>query len=228
MTTAQSTFKKVQKGFTLIELLIVIAILGVLAAAVLSAINPIEQINRGRDTGSLSDAEQLLSATSRFNAAQGYLPWMYGEGDTSDTQDTSGTPAFVQVCGTGGPNGCTPWHARTAANTLGNTSATEVLNLLGANTAVNTVGTGELLPAYVNRINSTTGNPLYIFNDGTPGASTYVCFRSQSGSFSVKAKNRCGANQGDGLPADLQSIGPSNLCDVTVGNADHQYFTCLP
>ncbi|PIU02330.1 hypothetical protein COT66_00800, partial [Candidatus Shapirobacteria bacterium CG09_land_8_20_14_0_10_49_15] len=32
-----------KKGFTLVEMLIVIAIIGVLAVAVLSAINPIEQ-----------------------------------------------------------------------------------------------------------------------------------------------------------------------------------------
>ena len=49
---------KLQLGFTMIELLIVITILGILAVAVLSAINPIEQINRGRDTGRQSDAEQ--------------------------------------------------------------------------------------------------------------------------------------------------------------------------
>lgn len=59
----------------MIELLIVIAVLGVLAVAVLSAINPIEQINRGRDTGSRSDAEQLLSGIDRYNAVQQLWPW---------------------------------------------------------------------------------------------------------------------------------------------------------
>jgi len=67
-------------GFTMIELLIVIAVLGVLAVAVLSAINPIEQINRGRDTGSRSDAEQLLSAIDRYNAVQGKFPWQESTG----------------------------------------------------------------------------------------------------------------------------------------------------
>ena len=68
--------RAVQSGFTMIELLVVIAILGILAVAVLSAINPIEQINRGRDTGSRSDAEQLLSAIDRYNAFNGYFPWV--------------------------------------------------------------------------------------------------------------------------------------------------------
>ncbi|NIT03538.1 prepilin-type N-terminal cleavage/methylation domain-containing protein, partial [Candidatus Saccharibacteria bacterium] len=53
------------RGFTMIELLIVIAVIGILAIAVLAAINPIEQINRGRDTGSRSDAEQLIGAIDR-------------------------------------------------------------------------------------------------------------------------------------------------------------------
>ena len=43
-------------GFTMIELLVVIAVIGVLAVAVLSSINPIEQINKGRDTRTRSDA----------------------------------------------------------------------------------------------------------------------------------------------------------------------------
>ena len=69
------------KGFTMIELLIVIAVLGVLAVAVLSAINPIEQINRGKDTGSRSDAEQLLSAIDRYYATKGFYPWQNSADD---------------------------------------------------------------------------------------------------------------------------------------------------
>jgi prepilin-type N-terminal cleavage/methylation domain-containing protein len=71
------SLKAMQKfGFTMIELLIVIAVLGILAVAVLASINPIEQINRGRDTGSRGDAEQLISAIDRYYAAKGYYPWM--------------------------------------------------------------------------------------------------------------------------------------------------------
>jgi len=75
--------KKIMRGFTMIELLIVIAILGILAVAVLSAINPLEQIRRGRDTGSRSDAEQLLNAVERYYAMKGYMPWQTSEGDTT-------------------------------------------------------------------------------------------------------------------------------------------------
>ena len=71
-----------QKGFTMIELLIVIAILGILAVAVLAAINPIEQINRGRDTGTRSDAEQLLGAIDRFMHFKAQS-WLSGATDLS-------------------------------------------------------------------------------------------------------------------------------------------------
>ncbi len=59
-----------QKGFTLIELLIVIGILGVLAAAILIALNPLEQFARGRDAGRLTTVDQLGDAVSSYSTAQ--------------------------------------------------------------------------------------------------------------------------------------------------------------
>jgi len=64
-----------QRGFTMIELLVVIAVIGVLAVAVLSSINPIEQVNKGRDTRTRSDAAQLLNAVDRYFAIQEIYPW---------------------------------------------------------------------------------------------------------------------------------------------------------
>ncbi|MBI4029213.1 MAG: prepilin-type N-terminal cleavage/methylation domain-containing protein [Candidatus Blackburnbacteria bacterium] len=66
---------KRQRGFTLIELLIVISIIGILAVAVLSAINPIEQIRKGTDTGKKSDSAELLNAMERFYATFQCYPW---------------------------------------------------------------------------------------------------------------------------------------------------------
>ena len=64
-----------KKGFTLIELLVVISLIGVLAVAVLSAINPIEQLNKGRDAGRRADSAQIINAIDRYYASNEEFPW---------------------------------------------------------------------------------------------------------------------------------------------------------
>lgn len=59
-----------EKGFTLIELLIVIAVIGVLVAALLLAINPLEQLARGRDAGRLSAVNQLGRSIQAYYTSQ--------------------------------------------------------------------------------------------------------------------------------------------------------------
>lgn len=54
------------KGFTLVELLVVIAVLGVLAAVLLVTINPLEQINKGKDAGAIDRAKQIIGAAERY------------------------------------------------------------------------------------------------------------------------------------------------------------------
>jgi len=67
--------KKISKGFTLIELLIVIAVIGILAAVVLVAIDPIEQLARGRDAGRKSAVVELGRALqANFTVNGAYLP----------------------------------------------------------------------------------------------------------------------------------------------------------
>jgi len=61
----------VRKGFTLIELLIVIAVLGVLAAVVLVAINPFQQLAKSRDAGRQSVTSQLGEATVTYSIQNG-------------------------------------------------------------------------------------------------------------------------------------------------------------
>jgi prepilin-type N-terminal cleavage/methylation domain-containing protein len=72
---ATANQKKIQKGFTLIELLIVIGILGILAAAILVALNPLEQFARGRDSGRVTTVDQLgHSVQSYFTSQNSVFP----------------------------------------------------------------------------------------------------------------------------------------------------------
>lgn len=68
-------FKKL-RGFTLIELLIVIAILGILAAAVLVAINPAKRTKQARDAGRKNDIGSLATEIQAYytTPGQGYYP----------------------------------------------------------------------------------------------------------------------------------------------------------
>lgn len=60
-----------QSAFTLVELLVVIAVLGVLAASVLIAINPLEQLARGRDAGRISAVTQIGKAVQAYYTQNG-------------------------------------------------------------------------------------------------------------------------------------------------------------
>jgi len=80
------TLRRAQ-GFTLIEILIVIVLLGILAVAVLSAINPLEQIRKAGDSARKSDAAELLNAYERYFTSFGCYPWE--DADCSGTVDPS-------------------------------------------------------------------------------------------------------------------------------------------
>ena len=92
------------KGFTLVELLIVIGLLGAIALIVISAINPIEQSNRARDTKYKADAGQLVSAMDRYFVTQNAFPWTTFDSATYPSADTavpfaSATGQMYGLCG---------------------------------------------------------------------------------------------------------------------------------
>ena len=85
MKTAQTKFFR---GFTLIELLIVIAIMGILAAAVLVAINPLRRSQQARDASRKSDIGQYASALQAYYVIPGnglYPTNVSGAADTALT-----------------------------------------------------------------------------------------------------------------------------------------------
>lgn len=59
-------FSKKQKGFTIVELLVGMAILGVLLAISLVAVNPLEQFAKTRNTKRRADVEALANAVNQY------------------------------------------------------------------------------------------------------------------------------------------------------------------
>lgn len=63
-----------RKGFTLVELLIVIAVIGLLAAAVIAVIKPAKQLARARDTIRKQRLQEIRDALERYYSAFGKYP----------------------------------------------------------------------------------------------------------------------------------------------------------
>ncbi|MFQ5492689.1 MAG: prepilin-type N-terminal cleavage/methylation domain-containing protein [Candidatus Dojkabacteria bacterium] len=60
-------------GFTLIEILVVVALIAILAAITIIAINPQQNFQDARNTQRQSDATQILNAVTQYTAQQGNL-----------------------------------------------------------------------------------------------------------------------------------------------------------
>ena len=67
-------------------------------------------------------------------------------------------------------------------------------------------------PAYINRITATSYNPLFIYNKGGAGDSTYICFAPQSGQMQKEADTRCTSAPTDYPAEACPSGGPNLVC----------------
>jgi type II secretion system protein G len=63
-----------RSGFTLIELLSVIAIVGILAVGLVTVINPLEQVAKGRDTKRKADLAMVQKALEVYYSDNGAYP----------------------------------------------------------------------------------------------------------------------------------------------------------
>lgn len=92
-------FRRNGAGFTLIELLIVIAILGILAAGILVAIDPVEQLARSRDSVRISAIRQLSKAMSGYRISNPNYPtqnntWMTSLVNSGELKNEIQNPKF--------------------------------------------------------------------------------------------------------------------------------------
>lgn len=198
----------VSPGFTMIELLVVIAVIGVLAVAVLSSIDPIEQINKGRDTRKRSNAAQLINALDRYYAIQELYPWndatyvvaLAG----SDTPPNSAFPDAVACtanangsCVVGGPTYTTPDWLQALADV------------------------SEVKQSFVDQLSDTSAtNILYVFK--ALDDDVFVCFTPASKQFQLEAIDGC-VDRAANLPAAACANGPY---DATTEWTDE--LICLP
>ena len=114
----------------MIELLVVITVLGVLATIVLLAVNPGEQLARGRDTNRISAVTQLGRASVIYYSVRGtsYPPigiandWMVSLVNTGDVKVRVGNPGYGS---TTGMTVCTDTRIQKFGVTNGTTTPTE-------------------------------------------------------------------------------------------------------
>lgn len=160
-------------GFTMIELLVVIAVIGILAVALLSTLNPLEQIRKGRDTRTRADMSQLIGAIERYNASLGYFPWQKSEGQ--DLSTTGADINWLQVnADIALPSGCT-------------LTTCTVEGALGTLTS-----TSEVKSSFIDRITGDAYADTYLFyDDESTGGSVVACFTPESQSFQKEAFDRC-------------------------------------
>jgi prepilin-type N-terminal cleavage/methylation domain-containing protein len=184
-----------QLGFTLIELLVVISVIGVLAVAVLSSINPIEQINKGRDSGAESDASQLINATDGYFASQEVYPWNdknyacgIADKGTNNCALSVGVGSESDIASqfpyANNPKACTA-QAAAPGQFMCKLDATGGLWMDGLS------DTAEVKDSFVSRVRSQTTYAIYVYKPAGSNETMVACFKPTSLSFQSKALAAC-------------------------------------
>lgn len=191
-----------QAGFTMIELLVVIAVIGVLAVAVLSSINPIEQINKGRDTRTQSDSAQLINAVDRYFSIAEEYPW----NTTTATYDAGALE--------------NDYEARAVFDETGLASDDNLTDWTWSDILVTN---NEVKAGFVNRLESDDRVEYYIEKDDGTNATMFMCFLPSSNAFKDQALEACQGTLDGDFP---QAIACPDSCRVS-GDKD-TCMICLP
>ena len=203
LSTILSSFSS-KAGFTMIELLVVIAVIGVLAVAVLSSINPIEQINKGRDTRTRSDAAQLINAVDRYYAIHEEYPW-------NATSTTYTAPlALLNL-----PNVAIDFVGLSSTLISEHLMAATYTDWLWVDILVTTA---EVKEGFTNRLKN--DNKIFIGKDAGYNETMYACFMPTSQAFVQEAQDNC-----DDLTTTSPIAGDA-VCDMGIAGAEN--LICLP
>lgn len=80
-----------QCGFTLIEFLVVIVIIGLLVASLVATMDPLGQLDKGRDSKKKQDLAEVRRALEAYYQDNGQYPAHVQSGDTYQIQGGTGT-----------------------------------------------------------------------------------------------------------------------------------------
>jgi len=144
------------KGLTLIELLVVVAILGILAAILLAAVDPIEQQLKATDAVARNTSAEWVQAANRYFGGKQGFPWY-------------GAPNGVSCIGNAAATKIDPAVSLTTIDGDANTAGT-CLNAL--------VSTGELKASFGNIDKSITDKITVYQKTGT--TQVIACYAPQS------------------------------------------------
>ena len=76
-----------------------ITLIGILAVAVLSALNPIEQVNKAKDASKSADSSQMVNALDRYFASNLVWPWTRYTTNQLNNDSGFGAPVYYQGVG---------------------------------------------------------------------------------------------------------------------------------
>ncbi len=86
-------FPYIRRGFTLIEILIAIGIMGVLAAIIIVAMNPRENLRSAKDSKRMHEAKEIENSMYQYLIDQWELPTSDNVPQGSRTQNRSASAA---------------------------------------------------------------------------------------------------------------------------------------
>lgn len=139
----------------------------------------------------------------------GFYPWRTGVSvaDESDTQDWSEFTDELMD-----------------ANNTGDCTIAEKLSTVpttGANSADGCIGADEVKPSFIARVTGATVNPLFIYNGGDPGNSTYICFAPKSKAFEQEILTKYDGSDGTAKDSELTAEEvPVDYPPAAYANAD--------
>lgn len=178
-------------AFTLIELLIVIGVLGILAAGLMAAVDPFEQLKKARDANNRNAVIELHNGFTRYYATHGGLPW----------DDTAAATFGSRGCVVGLFGGS---RVGTSAN-LTNAGLADCILALE--------GDGELKTGFVAAVGTAQAAKLYVNSENT--TSVAVCFppegkglwKDSSTKYDLTAQDQSAGACGPAKP-----VSPDNTC----------------